>query len=229
MLAGVWRARREGRGADIDLSLFEVALAQLTYLGTWVASRGYEPTRRENSAHQSLVPFQNFATADGWIVVACPKQALWEKLCAAIGREDLVAPDGPYVSFGDRDRNRAQLVPELAAAFASRPTGEWLELLQAAGVPCAPINEVDEALRDEQTVARDVIVELDHPVLGRVREVGSPFYFDGERPSVSPGPARGADTAELLRELCGYSDVRIEELEEQGAFGDVAVAGGSVA
>jgi crotonobetainyl-CoA:carnitine CoA-transferase CaiB-like acyl-CoA transferase len=229
MLAGVWRARREGRGADIDLSLFEVALAQLTYLGTWVASRGYEPMRRQNSAHQSLVPFQNFETADGWLVVACPKQALWEKLCAAIGRDDLAAHDGPYASFGDRDRNRDELVPELAAAFASRSTGEWLDVLHDAGVPCAPINDIDEALRDVQTVAREAVVELDHPVLGRVREVGSPFYFDGARPAVAPGPARGTDTAVLLRDLCGYSDDRIEELEEQGAFGDVAVAGGSAA
>jgi crotonobetainyl-CoA:carnitine CoA-transferase CaiB-like acyl-CoA transferase len=225
MVAGVWRARRDGRGADIDLSLFEVALAQLTYLGTWVASRGYQPTRRENSAHQSMVPFQNFETADGWLVVACPKQALWVKLCSALGRDDLADPDGPYASFGDRDRNRAELVPELAAAFASHTTSEWLEVLQDAGVPCAPINDIAGALDDAQTVAREVVVEIDHPVLGQVLEVGSPFRFDGARPRATPGPARGADSAALLRDLCGYSDERIEALAQQGVFGGVAVAG----
>jgi crotonobetainyl-CoA:carnitine CoA-transferase CaiB-like acyl-CoA transferase len=229
VLAGVWRARREDRGADIDLSLFEVALAQLTYLGTWVASRGYQPVRRENSAHQSVVPFQNFATADGWLVVACPKQTLWEKLCDAIGREDLRALDGPYASFGDRDRNRTDLVAELDATFASRSTAEWLEELRVAGVPCAPINGIDEAFEDAQSVAREVLVELDHPVLGRVREVASPFRFDDDRPAVVPGPARGEDTATLLRDLCGYSDLRIDELEERGAFGDVSIARGSAA
>ena len=89
IVAGVWQARRDGHGADVDLSLFEVALAQLTYLGTWVASRGYEPVRRRSSAHQTVVPFQNFATADGWIIIACPKETLWQRLCTALGREDL--------------------------------------------------------------------------------------------------------------------------------------------
>ena len=152
LLAGVSSARRTGRGCDLDLSLFEVALAQLNYLGTWVASRGYAPVRRKGSAHQSVVPFQNFASADGWIVVACPKQALWERLCAAIERPDLAEAGGPYATFADRDRNRAALLQELDAAFASRTTAEWLEVLTAGGVPCAPVNDVAAALADEYFV-----------------------------------------------------------------------------
>ena len=88
-LAGVTQARREGRGCDADLSLFETALAQLTYIGVWAASRGFEPRRMPDSAHQTMVPFQSFATADGWIMVACPKQLLWERFCDAIGRPEL--------------------------------------------------------------------------------------------------------------------------------------------
>ena len=141
IVAGVWRARRDGRGADVDLSLFEVALAQLNYIGTWVASRGYEPVRRRNSAHQSIVPFQTFATADGWLVVACPKQSLWEQLCTAIERPDLAAPDGPYATFSERGRNRDALLAELEAVFAARTTAEWLEALVPARVPCAPVEE----------------------------------------------------------------------------------------
>jgi crotonobetainyl-CoA:carnitine CoA-transferase CaiB-like acyl-CoA transferase len=223
ILAGVWRARREGRGADLDLSLFEVALSQLTYLGAWVASHGYEPVRRRNSAHQSMVPFQNFASADGWLVVACPKQTLWERLCAAVGRPELAAPDGPYATFAERDRNRDELLRELDAVFASKPTAEWLETLTAAGVPCAPVNDVGEALADAQTVARDVVVEHEHPVLGLVRAVGSPFVVDGARPASRPGPARGEGTAAILREVCGYDEERIAGLAERGVFGDVAV------
>ena len=98
-------------------------------------------------------------------------------------------------------------------------------MLQDAGVPCAPINDIEGALEDAQTAAREVVVEIDHPVLGRVLEIGSPFRFDGARPRATPGPARGADTAALLRDLCGYSGERIEELAQQGVFGGVAVAG----
>lgn len=223
LLAGVSSARRTGRGCDLDLSLFEVALAQLNYLGTWVASRGYAPVRRKGSAHQSVVPFQNFASADGWIVVACPKQALWERLCAAIERPDLAEAGGPYATFADRDRNRAALLQELDAAFASRTTAEWLEVLTAGGVPCAPVNDVAAALADRQAEARGAVVEVEHPALGSVRGPGSPFVVDGERPEPRPGPGRGADTAELLRSLCGYSDERIAELAGRGVFGDVGV------
>lgn len=225
LVAGVWRARRVGVGADVDLSLFEVALAQLTYLGTWVASRGFEPHRRPNSAHQSMVPFQNFATADGWLVVACPKQTLWQRLCAALDREELAAPDGPYATFADRDRNREPLLQELDAAFASRSTAEWIETLSGAGVPCAPVNTIAEAIDDPQAVARDVLVEYEHPVLGGVRGVGSPFYIDGDRPGARPGPGLGADTDALLREICGYGDDRIGELEARGVFGTTGEVG----
>jgi crotonobetainyl-CoA:carnitine CoA-transferase CaiB-like acyl-CoA transferase len=223
LLAGVSAARRTGRGCDLDLSLFEVALAQLNYLGTWVASRGFEPVRRARSAHQVVIPFQNFASADGWLVVACPKQALWERLCAALERPDLADLDGPYASFADRDRNRAALLAELDAIFAARTTAEWLELLTPAGVPCAPVNDVASALADEQAQARGAVVELDHPTLGPVRGPGSPFVVDGERPGARPGPGRGADTAGLLRSLCGYGDERIAELAGRGVFGDVGV------
>ena len=224
LLSAVWRARRDGVGSDLDLSLFEVALAQLTYLGTWVASRGYEPVRRRDSAHQSMVPFQNFATADGWLVVACPKQTLWERLCRALDRQDLASPDGPYASFAARDRNREELLAELESVFATRSTEEWLGVLADAGVPCAPVNEIADALEDPQTRARDVIVEVEHPVLGTVREIGSPFVVDGVRPPAELGPMRGDDTASVLRELCGYSDERIGELEAAGAFGAVGAA-----
>ncbi|MGZ4401205.1 MAG: CaiB/BaiF CoA transferase family protein, partial [Gaiellaceae bacterium] len=141
ILAGVWRARRDGRGAEVDLSLFETALAQLTYLGTWVASRDYEPARRRNSAHQSMVPFQNFETADGWIVVACPKQALWERLCRAIELPEL-SEDPSFTTFQLRDRNREELLAALEQRFRTKPSGDWLDALAAAGVPCAPVNDI---------------------------------------------------------------------------------------
>src|SRR5579885_3388590 len=119
VLAGLWRARRDGVGCDCDVSLFETALAELMYVGTWVASRGFQPRRMAQSAHPSLVPFQNFPTADGWIVVAAPKQSLWRRLCEAVGRPEL-ADDPRFVDFAARNANRDVLVPLLNDVFRAR-------------------------------------------------------------------------------------------------------------
>ncbi|MBV8080119.1 MAG: CoA transferase [Actinobacteria bacterium] len=221
ILAGVWRARREGRGADVDLALFEVALAQLNYMGTWAASRGYEPVRRARSAHQSMVPFQNFATADGWLVVACPKQNLWRKLCEAIGRPEL-GDDERFRGFGERNANRDELLLILDGIFASRTTDDWLETLTAAGVPSAPVNDVAAALADAQVAAREGIAEYEHPSLATVRQPATPFRIEEAELPLERGPRRGEHTAEVLREI-GYGDDRIEELAASGVFGDVRV------
>src|SRR5262249_33867685 len=154
---------------------------ELCYVGTWAASRGYVPPRRPNSAHPSIVPFQNFGTADGWIVVACPKQKFWETLCDALGKPELAA-DERFADFAARDRNRDALLAILDAAFAERTSAEWLEILAAAGVPSAPVNDVAAALEDPQTQARGAVVELDHAALGTVREVASPLRLGDEAP-----------------------------------------------
>jgi crotonobetainyl-CoA:carnitine CoA-transferase CaiB-like acyl-CoA transferase len=219
ILGGVWRARRDGVGADIDLSLFEVALAQLSYLSTWVASRGYEPVRRPHSAHQSVVPFQNVPTLDGWIVVACPKQSLWLRLCAVLGRAEL-ATDPRFATFAARDENRVALLDELYAVFRTRSTADWISALEEAGVPVAPVNDIATALADPQVAARSVLAEYEHPVLGTVRQVASPLRVDGEIPAVARGAFRGEHSADVLRELCGYSVDEVERLMASGVLGE---------
>jgi crotonobetainyl-CoA:carnitine CoA-transferase CaiB-like acyl-CoA transferase len=221
VLGGLWRARRDGVGCDCDVSLFEAALQGLGYVGTWAATEGYTPPRRANSAHPSIVPFQNFATADGWIVVACPKQKFWERLCEAIGQPEL-AGDARFADFGARDRNRDELSPILERAFLERTTSGWLELLADAGVPCAPVNDVLAALRDPQAEARGAVVEVEHPRLGRVRQVASPLRL-GDEPPLRRAPFRGEHTREVLVELCGYDDARVAVLAAAGVFGQVAV------
>ena len=218
LLAGVWRARRDGVGCDCDVSLFETALHELCYVGVWTASRGYTPPRRRNSAHPSIVPFQNFATADGWIVVACPKEKFWVALCGALGRPEL-ATDERFADFAARDRNRDELLPILDAAFAERSSADWLEALAAAGVPSAPVNDVAAALEDPQAVARGDVVEVEHPALGTVRQVASPLRLGGERP-LRRAPRRGEHTREVLAGLCGYSEERLGRLAAAGVFGE---------
>lgn len=207
--------------------MFETALAQLTYIGTWVASRGFRPRRMADSAHQSMVPFQSFPTKEGWIVIACPKQRLWESLCDALDRPDLAA-DPRFADFAARDRNRDELLPLLTAELAKRTAQEWLPRLAASGVPSAPVNDVGEALADPQAQARGAVTCYDHPVLGDVSGVASPLrLFSFEPIPIRRAPLLGEDSQEVLGELLGYNEERIRALEADGAFG--APAGEEVA
>jgi len=187
-------------------------------VGTWAATKGYTPPRRSNSAHPSIVPFQNFATADGWIVVACPKPKFWEHFCDAVGRPEL-ADDERFVDFAARDRNRDELTPLLDEALASRTSAEWLAIFAAADVPSAPVNDVTTALEDPQARAREDVVEFEHPHLGTVRQVASPLRLSGAERPLRRAPLRGEHTEQVLVELCGYEPERIRRLEAAGVFG----------
>ena len=220
LLGGLWRARRDGVGCDCDTSLFETALHQLMYIGTWTANGEYQPRRMPNSAHPSIVPFQAFQTADGWITVACAKQKFWERLCEVLDRADLIE-DPRFGDFAARDRHRDELLPILEQAFRTRATEECIETLADAGVPCGPVHDVAEALADRQTVARDDVITIDHPRFGPVRQLASPLRVarDQEPAPQRRAPFRGEHTDEVLREVCQYTSARMTELREAGAFG----------
>jgi crotonobetainyl-CoA:carnitine CoA-transferase CaiB-like acyl-CoA transferase len=224
LLAGIHRARRDGHGCDADVSLFETALHELMYVGTWAASRGHVPERRADSAHPSIVPFQAFRSADGWLTIACAKESFWRRLCAAIERPDLLA-DERYASFAARDRHRDALLAELREVFARRGTDEWVEILVRAGVPVGRVNDVAQALEDPQTVARGAVRSFEHPTLGAVSEVASPLRLSGPLPQVTRAPRRGEHTDAVLREVCGYDERRIAELAAAGAFGGEPAGG----
>ncbi|HEY7197014.1 MAG TPA: CoA transferase [Gaiellaceae bacterium] len=218
-LAGVWKARRDGVGNDADLSLFETALSLLTYMATWSASRGWEARRMPDSSHQTLVPFQAFEAADGWLVVACPKESLWRALCATLEEPEL-ATDERFSDLARRDANREALVPLLKQAFARRSVAEWIELMTARGVPCAPVNDIAGALEDQQALERDVVVSYEHPSLGEVRTVANPIESVEGRRAPSRAPFLGEHTVEVLAEVCGYSPDRIAALAATGVFGE---------
>jgi len=218
ILAGLWRAQRDGVGCDCDISLFETAMAELMYIGTWAATKGYVPPRRANSAHPSIVPFQNFRTADGWIVVSCPKPKFWDLLCEVLERPDL-ATDERFTDFAARDRNRDELLAILEQEFAGRTSAVWLEALDAAGVPSSAVNDVAEALLDPQAEARGTVVEIEHPSLGTVRTIGTPLRVGDEPQPLRRAPFRGEDTAEVLMTVCGYSRDRIDALAGSGVLG----------
>ena len=221
LTAAVWRARREGVGGDCDVSLFETAMAQLTYVGTWAASEGFVPPRMSESAHLSIVPFQAFPASDGWIVVACPKPKFWERLCHALGRPDLLE-DPRFAGFGPRNEHREALVGELRALFRSRPAAAWVRLLEDAGVPVGPVNTVAEALDDPQVHARRGVIAYEHPTLGTVRQVASPLRISDAEPPVRRAPLLGEHTREVVGDLCGHDAERLDALAAEGAFGSGA-------
>jgi len=218
MVAGIHAARRDGKGMDCDVSLYDAAIAMLTYPAVWHLNGGFKPERLSRSAHPSLVPFQNFPTADGWIVVGCAKEKFFVRLAEAVGAPEL-AKDPRFIDFEARRRNRDALISLLDAAFRGRTSEEWLKVLGEAGVPCGPVNTVEQAFAEPQTEARGLIVETEHPRFGTVRQPGSPVRVGDEPIPHRRAPLRNEDLEHVTRTLLGYDDARLEALRDAGAFG----------
>ena len=219
MLAAVHAARRDGRGADCDLSLFDTALGMLTYPAIWQLNGDFTPRRTKHSAHPSLVPFQAFQAADRWLVVACPKEKFWQRLTTVIGRPEL-ATDPRFLTFAGRRENAEELLSILDAAFLSRTCEVWLRDLRAAGVPSGPVNTVEQALDDPQTAARGMVVETSHPRFGAIRQVASPVRVGPDTPEYRRAPARNEDMQYVLTDILNYDETRIGDLVRHGALGD---------
>ena len=218
MLAALHAARRDGIGADCDISLFDTAISMLTYPAAWALNSDFVPVRTHHSAHPSIVPFQAFPSADGWLVVACPKEKFWKRLAVVIGRPEL-ADDARFIDFTARRQNAAALIEILEAAFVTRTSEEWLADLTAAGVPSGPVNSVIDALSDPHTVARDMLVTTEHPYFGVVTQVASAVRVGNEPTVYRRAPRRNEHASEVMREVLGYSADRLIELREGGAFG----------
>jgi crotonobetainyl-CoA:carnitine CoA-transferase CaiB-like acyl-CoA transferase len=221
LVAGVHAASRTGVGTDCDVSLYDTAMSLLGYVTTWHLDAGYAPTRTRHSAHPSIVPFQNLRTADSWIVVACPKEKFWRLLVGALDHPDW-ADDPRFATMAARSEHADQLLPLLEAEIVRRTTDEWIDVLTAAGVPCAPVRTVEEALADPHTAARELVVTTGHPVWGELRHVRTAARAGAPRRDHAPAPLLGANTDAVLAELCGYDAARIAALRAAGAFGPVA-------
>jgi crotonobetainyl-CoA:carnitine CoA-transferase CaiB-like acyl-CoA transferase len=218
LVVGVHAARRDGKGMDCDVSLFDVAIGMLTYPAVWHLNGGFEPERLSRSAHPSLVPFQSFPTADGWIIIGCAKEKFFVRLAEALGMPEL-SSDARFTDFDARRRNRDALIAIIDDVVRARPSAEWLKLLTAAGVPCGPVNTVAEAMQDPQTAERGMIVETEHPRFGTVRQPGSPVRVGSEPVQHRRAPLRNEDADRVLRGILGYDDARVDELRAAGAFG----------
>ena len=180
LLACLLRAKRTGKGCDVDASLFDVALHQLGYMGTWFLNEGVASSRQPRSAHYSLTPVQTFPTADGWIFVMCMTDRFWEVLVTTLSRQDLSA-DTRFATQHARLENRAALTEVLDAEFRRRRTADWLKALSGR-VPVAPINDLRQALENPFVAATGMIQSIDHPRKPGFRVLALPVKIDGERP-----------------------------------------------
>ena len=221
MVAALLRARTTGRGCDVDVSLFDAAVSMLNYIGTWHLTRGYEPRRQPDSSHPSQIPSQVLPTRDGWIVIMCAKEKFWQSLCEVAGHPEW-AEDPRFRTFADRLAHREVLVPLLKGVFRQRSTAAWLLALRGR-VPCGPVNSVAQALRDPQLAADGMILEIDHPRFGLMRQIATGVRAEepaGPEPATPwrhrRAPALGEDTERILADELGLSAAEIARFRAEG-------------
>ena len=199
ILAALRRRDATGAGADLEVTLLDSALAGLINVAQAALVTGEEAGRFGN-AHPSIVPYEPFEAADGWIAVAAANDALWRRLCEVLERPELAA-DERFAANDSRVRHRDELVAVLAPAFRARPAREWLDRLDAAGVPAGKVRGVREAFQAAARAGEPATVEVAHPTAGRIPLVRSPIRGAGVAPSPAPPPLLGQHTAEVLAEL----------------------------
>jgi crotonobetainyl-CoA:carnitine CoA-transferase CaiB-like acyl-CoA transferase len=196
LLSCVLRAKATGQGGDVDASLFDVALHQLSYPGCWFLNGGAMPTRMPRSAHPSIAPVQTVRTRDGWIFVMCMLDKFWLALVERIGRSDL-ASDPRFASGRLRGENRGALTAELDAAMSVRTTDEWIEILSGA-VPVGPVYDVKRALENPFVEEIGMVRNVPHPLMPAMRLLANPLKINGERPSQKVCSPLGADNESVL-------------------------------
>ena len=175
ILAALRVRDRTGKGQHIDISLLETTTSLLSNVASNYLISGEEAPRLGNG-HPNIVPYQAFRTQNGYVVVSCGNDRLYQALCQLLGRDDL-AKDPSFATNPQRVRNREQLVPALQEEFLHRSTEEWLPELRAAGIPCGPINTVSQIFHDPHIQARDFVWECEHPTAGRIKLSGSPIHL----------------------------------------------------
>jgi len=216
-LAELTKARSSGTGGDIDVSLFDMALHNLCYVGSWYLNAGVNQQRVQRSGHPSLVPCQQYRTGDGWIFLMCNKEKFWPILCEKIGKPEW-GSDPRFVTFKERLENRDEILELLDEQLSAKTTDEWLEIF-AGEVPASPLNDVASALENPFVVDEDRL----HTIAGRedrhpdFRLIAPPIKVPGQSAPAEPGPDYGEHTDEILAEL-GLDEAALSDLRKDGVI-----------
>ncbi|MEE8433491.1 MAG: CoA transferase [bacterium] len=215
-VSALFRRERTGRGGKVEASLLQTALGLMSHQVSNLFQHGVVPGRI-GTAHPSVVPYQSFRASDGDIFIAAANQNLWERMCRALGREDLLA-DPRFVDNPSRVEHREPLLALLSEIFAKITSAELLAPLHAAGVPCTPVNDLGQVIADGQAEAIGAIARLDDSEEGELQMVNLPFFLDGQRGKVHQrAPRLGEHTRELLAGM-GYPEAEIAALLDSGAI-----------
>ncbi|MEI7614692.1 MAG: CoA transferase [Betaproteobacteria bacterium] len=204
VMLGLFHRERTGEGQKVDVGMLDCQLAVLENAISRYTTSGKAPGPVGNR-HPSITPFASFTASDGHIIVGAGNEHLWIKLCLLLGRPELTK-DERFSNNEQRTRHVNELTSILNAIFITRTINEWLELLEGAGLPCAPINTIDKIVNDPQIKARNMIVEVDHPVAGLQKMPGVPVKMSRTPGQVAAhAPLLGQHTAEILEELFGWT------------------------
>jgi crotonobetainyl-CoA:carnitine CoA-transferase CaiB-like acyl-CoA transferase len=217
ILAALTHRDRSGEGQYIDMALLDVQVAMLANMGSNYLNSG-KPPKRWGNAHPNIVPYQTFQCADGYIIVATGNDGQYQKFVEVGGRADLALHER-YATNPLRVQNRDELVPLLAAMVLAQPRDFWIGKLEEVGVPCGPINNLDDVYKNPQVLARELVMEVPHPTAGSMKLVRSPMKMSATPTgnALAP-PLLGQHTDEVLRNLLGQSDDDIAALRAQGVL-----------
>jgi crotonobetainyl-CoA:carnitine CoA-transferase CaiB-like acyl-CoA transferase len=215
IMAAYIRRLRVGGGQYIDVALVDAGLALTVWeAGAWFGG-AREPVA-EGTRHRLNAPYQAFRTADGYVTVGANNDRLWERFCREVLRRPDLLEREEYQGPGSRPENVDQLTAELQEILQTQPTSVWVEALDAAGVPGGPVLTYSEALEQPQVRAREMVVDIEHPVIGPMRALGMPAKLSESPPSIRrPAPLLGQHTREVLLEA-GYGEAEIAEWTAQG-------------
>jgi crotonobetainyl-CoA:carnitine CoA-transferase CaiB-like acyl-CoA transferase len=209
IMAALVARERTGQGAYIDVALNDALLALHTYQAGRLFATGESPGR-EGNHHATIVPYGTFAVADGFINLAVGSDSQYVRFCEALEAPEL-ATDGRFATNARRQAARPELVGEIEKRLRTKSRAEWLERLEQHGIPAGPILDLGEAFASPLAGDREMRVEVEHPVAGRLSQVGAPWKLDGRSsPMRLAPPTLGQHTAEVLREVLGYDDAMLE-------------------
>ena len=217
ILAALVNRDSTGKGQKVDVSMLDCQVAMLENAIARYFVSGEVP-RPYGNRHTSIVPFETFETLDGEIMVAAGNNVLWAKLCETIGTPELIN-DKRFKDNSIRNQNYDELKPLLIPAFTAKTTKEWLTILDKVGIPNGPINSIDMVVNDPQVIAREMIVEVDHPVAGKFKMPGIPIKLSDTPGSIrSTAPTLGQHSEEILKEYLNYDKEVVHSLIKDGVL-----------